>query len=190
VIPDQLRSGDSWQWDDDAPALPYDPTTFAPSDTYTQSYAFQGPANFLLSSVAAPSGTGYRTTSLPAATGALEPGIYKYDRYVTTGSDRYTVASGRVEILENLQVQEGSFDARTFARKALDTIEATIQGNLDKPMLTQEGAATKIGYRNWADMMAVRSQLRLEVKSEEQADDLAKGLPSGRFIRLRMVSVR
>jgi len=169
MIPSTLKAGDSWLWTDEAPTL-RDGTKATPPD-YTQSYSAQGPGLIAIASTALPDGTGFLNYVAAATTKNYPDGIYVFDRYVKKGVDRYTISSQRVELTKNLETVQGGFDSRSWAQKSLDLIEQTILSNLGKPMLTQQSAATMIGYRDWSDMMSTRSKLILEVRSELASND-------------------
>lgn len=122
-LPSQLRCGDTWKWDDDAPALPDGTQATAPD--YDSTTEFQGPQKFKVD--AADDGSSFTSTVAAATTAEYPAGTYRWIRYVTTGSERYTIASGSVELLPDLATVQGGYDARSHASRMVTLIEDALE---------------------------------------------------------------
>jgi hypothetical protein len=114
--PAALRSGDTWQWTPDLGDYP--------ADAWTLTYYFRN-ATAHFDIVATADGTGHVVSMAKAATAVLVPGWYEWTAFVSTVTERYQVGSGRTEVLPDLAANT-AFDARSFARKMLDAIEAAL----------------------------------------------------------------
>ena len=121
-IPRNITAGDTREW--------VDTLSDYPNDLYTLTYAIAGSAKLILT--ATNSGTDYKTTITGAQSGALAAGAYSFQTYVTKIADstRSNIASGNIVIIPNLSVVTTPYDPRTFAKKTLDAIEATIAAKL------------------------------------------------------------
>lgn len=114
-------------------------------------------------------------------------GKYDYVAHVTDGTDRITVASGRMDVLPNLAAAT-TYDNRSHARKMLDAIEALLLNN------------ATVGQIDWLEiqlnnrriqkepdkLLVLRDRYRAEVANEERAERLRQGLDTGRRIQTRL----
>lgn len=170
-VPAELTAGDLWQWTRDLEDYP--------AGTWTLTYYFlNGEEKF------SAAGTADGTThsfSIAAATSAdYKPGNYKYFGRVVNGSASYTVEEGWIEVLRN-PAAAGNFDARSWARRTLDAIEATLEGKASSDQLAMSINGRSISKIPPRELMDWRDRLRAEVREEDQADNA--GL--GRNIRVR-----
>ncbi|MEL7476888.1 MAG: hypothetical protein AAGJ55_11765, partial [Cyanobacteria bacterium J06555_12] len=110
--PELLVAGDTWQW--------YRPQ-FKSFDvaTYTLSYKFVGAVgNFEFSATA--DGGRYLVDVPAAMTGPYVAGEYKWQAYISNGSDRFTVATGYAEVEENLAASTVNESKLPIVKKQLD----------------------------------------------------------------------
>lgn len=121
--------------------------------------------------------------SVPASTSAgYAPGEYAWQAYVSRGTERYTVDSGVLTVRPNLAAQAGGFDMRSHARKMLAAIEAWLESR-DPGVADYQIAGRAMRYVPRGELLALRDRYRNEVRMEEAADRLAKGLePANRLL--------
>lgn len=172
--PSAFRAGDSVRWT----------RTLAdyPAGTWTLAYTLNGPT--LITITASADGTDHAVSVLPAVSAVYKPGVYTWAARVTDGTDTYTVGTGTLEILAN-PAKASTTDARSHARRFLDAIESVLEGRA-----THDVASYTIGGRQLArvsleELLAARGKYRAEVRAEENADRLARGLPSRRHIGVK-----
>ncbi|MBC8324305.1 MAG: hypothetical protein H8E27_01590 [Verrucomicrobia subdivision 3 bacterium] len=175
--PAKLRAGDTLKWDktlDDYPA----------NDSWVLKYAFRGNAG-TFDITAGSSGADHSVSVSPTTTTGYAAGIYDVLGFVEKGTDRYTVYTGRIEILPDLETAGSSYDGRTHVKKTLDAIEATLENRAGKEILesTIEGVAIKrIPHE---ELIAMRSKYFGWYQQELAADRIAQGVGTGRTILTR-----
>lgn len=121
-------------------------------------------------------GTAHELSVDSATTAAWVAGSYTWVAYVTSGDSRITLSSGSVQILPDL-VAASSYDGRTPARKALEAAEAALADYGSKAYLQE----FQIGDRRQkfstpGDFLAFVDRLRAQVRAEEAAERIARGL--------------
>lgn len=179
--PTTVYAGDTITWTktvDDYPA----------SEGWTLSYTFRSPNGVELSVDATASGDDYSVSVPTEQSAKLSPGLVKWTAFITDAGDtqRFTVGSGIMTVVANPESTEASPDPRSFARQALEAVEAAIKENAGR----SEGSVTypdgrTISYRNHAELLQLRRELLNEVRAEEQAAKMAAGLDSGAIVRIR-----
>lgn len=181
-IPEQLRKGDSASWVDD-------PTTdnlgnSIDSSSWTLKYALRGATALVLTATA--EGSGWKTSITTTQSSALTAGVYYWQAYAESGSDRVTIGSGKVEILANLG-DGGStvVDGRSQAQQDLEAVQSAIRA-----LISGGTKAYTIGGRSLTkvdlpDLIQRETMLKQEVAREKRAEDLANGIGSGRNIYVR-----
>lgn len=125
--------------------------------------------------------------SIDAATSAtFAAGNYDWQEYVENGTERYTIATGRITILPNLAAQTAGFDNRSTARKTLEAIDAALlaQG-ANAWTLEYQIDDRQMKFRSVADFMALRSKLQQEVRAEERAARILRGESAGNKLLVR-----
>lgn len=180
--------------------LDREPTAFTAGDTvswtrslsdypasagWVLSYRFISPtAKFDVTGTA--SGDDHAVTITAAISAAYTAGTYAWQGYVTLGAARHTIGSGTTVVDPNLAaVSAAGYDNRTPARKALDALNAgleTFGSNAHVQGYTIEGREMK--YRTFADFMAARDRLALEVRKEEEATRASQGQASRNRLRV------
>jgi hypothetical protein len=114
-------------------------------------------------------------------------GWYDYFSHVAKGVERYSVGSGRMQVLPNL-VAATTLDTRSHARKMLDAIEALLEKRATTEQLGIMRAA--FGDRSTdfthGELLKMRDRYRAEVVSEAQAERLRNGLQAARRVRTRL----
>lgn len=110
-----------------------------------------------------------------STTAAYAPGTYSWSAYVSRAAERFTVATGRIEVLRNLAASTAGADLRTHARRTLDAIEATIEGRASSDVLSYEIAGRSLSKIPVAELLNLRDRYRRDVRAEEAAEAAASG---------------
>jgi hypothetical protein len=171
MIPNQLRAGSAYVWQERAKAADgstYEYTLFNASGVYTIT---GGEKAFALNS---------------ADTASWAPGVYAWTlRAVDGDGNKAEVAKGHVEILPNPDLHPGGLDGRSHARRVLDAIEATLEGRATDDMAEITIRGRTIKQTPLVDLMKLRDVYRRDVAAEARAERLGQGLPDNRFRRVR-----
>ena len=125
-------------------------------------------------------------TATAATTATYTAGIYTLLGWVTKTTSRYSVYSGKVEVLPDLAAQVAGYDTRTTAKKVLDLLDAAMiasGSNAWTQSYTIEGRT--ISFRSPGDFIAYRSKVKQEVAREENADRMKSGLATKNRISVR-----
>lgn len=177
-----------------------EPTTIQAGDTLTWQKSYSDyPANdswvlhyriinsagkFDISSSA--SGADHLVAATATATATYTAGIYTLLGWVTKASERYSVYSGKVEVLPDLAAQASGYDNRTTAKKVLDLLDAAMiasGSNAWTQSYTIDGRS--MTFRSHGDFIAYRSKIKQEVAREENADRMRNGLATKNRISVR-----
>lgn len=129
------------------------------------------------------SGSGHAINITPAATAAWMPGRYMLTWWVErgygSGFERHTLGTQPLVLLPDATTATPT-DGRSFARRALDAIEAVIEQRAGRSDLEYRINDRQVKHIPPLELMQLRTKLRAEVKAEENAATLAAGgsLPS------------
>lgn len=162
--PTRFRAGDTVAWTKSL-------ADFPASDGWILHYRFINSTN-KIDLTATASGSDHLVSISAAVSALYVAGDYTWTSWVTLGSDRYTVAGGRVSILPDLAaVEANGFDLRSNARKTLDLIDAAMLSH-GANAWTQEYsiAGRSMRFTSVGEFFAFRSKLQQEVKAEERAN--------------------
>jgi hypothetical protein len=102
-----------------------------------------------------------------SATEGWIDGLYSYRATVSDGADRYTVEDGTIEILPNFATAAIGYDDRSFAKKALDAVEAVLLGRASQAQLEYSIAGRQLKFIPPAELMDLRDRYRSEYRAEE-----------------------
>lgn len=174
ALPNQLIAGDTWQWTRSYGDYP--------ADTWQATIYFEGESK--ISSVATASGSDYSFNINAETTSDKKPGRYKWWVRVTDGTVYATVEEGWIDIKPN-PATPGQRDLRSFARRALDAIEATLENRATSDQLSMAINGRTLSRIPIPDLITLRNQLRQEVRTQEKG--ASAGL--GRYIRVRLPRV-
>lgn len=169
--PAELRAGDTWQWRRD------DLGDYPASEGWSLKYYFRN-ASAKFDITATADGDAYAVEVAKASTGKT-PGAYDWIAVVESTTHRHEVDKGRLTVLPNLAA-DAVYDARSFARKMLDYIEAALlnRASSDQLDLINAQLDQRAMTRDKGSLTALRNQYRAEVKAEENAARIADGKPS------------
>lgn len=126
--------------------------------------------------------------SVPAATSAsYAVGWYDWQATVTKAAERYTVGSGRMQVLPNLAAQASGYDNRSQARKILDLLLTAYESAATNRAYVQEYdiAGRRMRFNNKADWITEINFWKAQVAAEERAANINKGLGAGNKLLVR-----
>lgn len=106
------------------------------------------------------------------------PGFYDIQGVVTDGTSRYTVETGKVEILADLSTVTSSV---SHVKTVLDAIEATIAGAATKEQKSYEVAGRALEYKSLSELLKLREVYKREWASEQKAAKVAQGIFSNQI---------
>ena len=174
-IPRTITPGDTITWRDFF-------TEYKPPD-YSLAWAIRGATTLDLTAIAV--GDEFETTITPTASSTLIASTYFYQAYARLGGGRITLGCGQITVLANLESQISSYDGSTTAQKMLAAVESAIAARLSGGAVdSYEIKGRRLDRTPLPDLVALRSQLKIEVQREQAAAGL---LPDARrlFIRFR-----
>lgn len=140
---------------------------------------------------AVPDGDDHSVTLAKATTAAYTAGRYTWQAYVDDGSERFEVDSGTLEILTDFDAQSSGYDARTTADQMVDGLTALLIGNIANNVLDlvsygiNADVARNIVKMTLAEKRAELSKWREDLRREQEAENIANGLGTGRKIYTR-----
>ncbi len=172
--PIKFRAGDTVEWDVS--------NSDYPASTYTLKYYIRGANALDVTAVA--DGENYTVTVTADDSIKLPPGIYSYQGRFESGTTHYTPEDmvGTFEVLPNLAAATAGTDARTHARIVLDAVNATLENRASKVQQAISIAGRQLSYMPVAELLMLKKFYENEVKREEAAEKMAKGLSSGKSI--------
>jgi hypothetical protein len=172
AVPASIIAGDSVRFTLDFSA-DYPPATWAMTF-----YAENASGNF--SSLGVASGTQQAFSLAPATTAAYIAGRYNWFLRAVSGAISEIAGQGWLEVLPDPSAA-GNIDRRSWARQALDAIEATLLGRATDDQLAMTVGGRSLSRHTLKELTDWRGQLRAEVATAEALT--ANGL--GRQIRVR-----
>ena len=178
--PAELRAGTNWKWRRE------DLTADYPASSWVLTYFLKRLAangNYL-SVVASADGDVFEVNVVAANTQAYVAGDYSWSALVASGSDTYEVGRGTIRILPRYDTAN-AYDDRSHARKALDAIEAVLEGraSLDQESYSIQGRS--LVRTPIAQLLKFRDVYRQEVRREQIAAQLASGINAGKRVLIR-----
>lgn len=173
--PLEITAGDRLTW------TIYDPE-YLPSDGWTLHYAIRGPGSIDLTST--PDG-GSHAIDVPGSTSKdYSPGSYSWARYFAKADgSRVTRTTGRLTIRPDLVAQGAGYDGSSHAERVLAAIERVIEGRATRGDQELQFDGKRITKMTVEQLIKLRQQYRLEVKSEQAKQ-------AGRSGRSRKILVR
>lgn len=177
--PESLFAGDRWTWKRD------NLTDYGTGYTLTYELTIDG-GGTPITLTASLSGSEYLIEIAAATTAGYASGDYYWVALITRDSDseRIRVSNGTLTVKPNPATSAA--DPRSHAKITLDAIEAVIQNRATKDQESYSIAGRSLSRMNITDLLAFRDQYRAEVRREEDAEKIAKGLGTGKNIKVRM----
>ena len=122
--------------------------------------------------------------SVPAATSATWiPAEYVWTAYVTSGTDRYTVETGTIQVKANPTA--GGYDSRSQVKRTLDAINALLEGRTVSDVTSYSIGGRSVSKMAISELLVWQSKYQSMYASEMAADRVARGLATGRKILTR-----
>lgn len=151
-----------------------------PTDAWTYTFYLAGPGPF--SKEATVEDEQFQIELTAAETAELKAGGYRYVERVEKDGEVYEVGSGTVEVGADLATTEAG-DQRSFARKMRDGLRARLEnmagdGASGKAFEVQsfQIAGRSVVYRTHAEMLVAYDRFNEEVRQEEAAERISKGM--------------
>lgn len=164
-VPKELIAGDTWTWSRDYPDYP--------AGTWVATiYAEMQGSQF--SAAATADGTDHLFAISAATSAPYKTGRYKWSVRVTSGSTGYTIEEGWFDVKPN-PAGTGTRDPRSWARRTLDAIEATLEGRASSGQLAMSINGRSISRIPLPELTQWRTQLRGEVNTEEKGETAGLG---------------
>lgn len=138
---------------------------------------------------ASASGAAHLVSVAKATSATWTAGDYTYVAWVDNGTERVTVATGRITIQPNLAaVSAAGYDSRTQAKKMLDALDAallSLSSGERLAVVEAEVAGRRLKY-DFNGLMRLRNIYAAQVRAEENAERSALGLAPRNTINVRL----
>lgn len=159
-VPSTLIAGDTWSWTVEIADYP------APTWTATV-YFEKSDATFSTQATASGSDHAFGVTAATSA--EKKAGRYKWHIRVSDGTSSYTVEEGWTEIVAN-PAAAGSRDRRSWARRALEAIEAQIEGRASDAQQSMTIRDRSLSRYTLKELTDLHTWLKAKVATEESAN--------------------
>lgn len=173
-LPAELVAGDTWAWTRDLPDYP--------APTWDATVYFENAAG-TFSAAATDSDTAHAFSIDAATTLGKKAGRYRWSVRVTDGTTVSTVESGWVEVRID-PAAAGNSDPRSYWRKLLDAIDATLLSQATSGQLAMSLNGRSISRIPFNELSQERDKIAARVRAEESGAPAA----SRRTIKLRFRS--
>ncbi|CUW39682.1 putative phage-related protein [Magnetospirillum sp. XM-1] len=174
--PDKLVAGDTWRWRRD------DLADYPAGGGWTLSYVLINASGKITFSAGA-DGDAFLVDVAAATTANKTAGTYGWEAFVTKGSDRFRVGTGRVEVLPNFETT-ATADTRSHARRTLEAIDAVIEKRASKDQMSYQIDGRRLDRTPLPDLIRLRSYYVSQVRREDDAAAVAAGR-GGRMVLTR-----
>ena len=162
TTPKKIRAGDLVKWKRNF-------SDFPTSEDWTVK-AYLVNSSEQLAITATESGSDYLFTITAAQSAALSAGMMRYIIRAEDDTDIYTAEKGLIEVEADVAAATGGLDFRTFARKALEALEAVIENRASQAHLSLSIAGRSISLMSSTELMEWRNYFKKEVVREERAE--------------------
>ena len=166
AIPSTLTVGDSWSFE----------VTISDYDrpTWTATLYLLPTSGSNISVVSTGIGPSHTFLAAAATTATYSPGKYRWQVRVSDGTDKYTIDAGWIT-LENDPAASGARDLRSWARRTLEAIEATLEGRASSDQMSYAIQGRALSRIPLTELTEWRDKLRKEVRAEDSAQKQGKG---------------
>jgi hypothetical protein len=172
--PLRIYAGDTWAWQREDLASDY------PAPTWTLKYAFKNAASHIELTATA-DGTFFAVSVAASTTIGYTAGTYNWVAYVESGSSRYTVDEGVLVVLPAF-ANASALDNRTHAKKALDAIEAVIEGRAGVDQMEYTIGSRQLKRMPIAELLQFRDYYRAQVFAADANERRRNGYGAGRVV--------
>ena len=193
-IPAQIRAGDTVAWRDEAArdnlGNAISGATHGLTYYLRTNHNHQGATVAGVTVAGTPAGSGW-TFTIPANTTngfVADQWFWQAVATATVGGAVTTLGAGQLTVLEGLDYtgQPSAFDGRSQAQKDLDAVQAAIRSIISGGAVAEYTIGSRrLKKMEMADLLALESKLKVEVKREQAAAMVANGLgnPHNLFVR-------
>ena len=101
------------------------------------------------------------------------PGEYSYVIRLSKGTEVYTVSRGVISVTPNITASDNGLDTRTWAKRCLDNIDATMEGRASQSQLAYTIAGRQLQHMTHAELIEARNYYAARVRAE-RAEELAR----------------
>jgi VCBS repeat-containing protein len=145
---------------------------YLPADGWTLTYALVN-AGTQITLTGSDNGDGtHLVEEVAADTAAWSAGHYRWQAFVSKGTDRFTVGRGMLEVRANFATADTGLDARGTWQTILDNLEAAYAqmsaGEIKTASVTVGGNRV-VQYRSLADLVAAINNARQQAAMEQGA---------------------
>lgn len=180
--PKRLVAGDRWVWKRTDLGVDYPPADYALR--YTAD--IEGATGATIAITASEDGSDYIVEVPIATTADYTPGIYHWQLYIVRSSDseRITLERGQFEVVPN---REGlATDPRTWTKRALDAVRATLEGSAAKGLATFTVEGMALSRRTPDELWRLERRLAHQYAAEQRTKRVREGRPAGTYVIQRM----
>ena len=127
----------------------------------------------------------YLISVAAATTATWTVGTYKWQAYLTKGSERYSVDEGTIVVNTDFASATGGYDDRSHWQTVLDNVEAVIQGRATKDQSSYTISGRQLSRTPIVDLIALYDKAKAAVIAEKNAEKIANGLGTSSKIYTR-----
>ncbi len=167
IEPTEVRAGDTWAWT----------ITLSdyPATTWTLKYALVKRGGGVQKTITATaSGANHAVAVAKSTTAGYAAAVWDWVASVTDGTSRYTVDSGALLVLPDIEAATSGYDARSHAVKTLAALEAWIEAR-DIGVAEYEIAGRRLKTIPIEQLIKLRTVYRAEVNAENRRAAIKAG---------------
>ena len=132
---------------------------------------------------------GFQFTIASNVTSTFANGTWYYQAIANkSGAEKQTIATGQFEVLKSLEFSGTAvnYDGRSQVEKDLETIETAIRNIISGGVIQEYKIGTRTAKKyELSELLTLKSQYKVELVREKQAETMANGLgnPRATFVR-------
>lgn len=131
-------------------------------------------------------GDGTHLVTLTAEASAVyQAGLFHYQGVITKASVRHIVDRGTFTVRPDFEALSET-DARTWAERVLDAIEAVLEGKASQDQLSYSIGDRSLTRMSWQELLEARQHFQREVRSQARAEAVREGRYHSGTIRTRL----
>ena len=186
-IPAEIRAGDTVKWRDVASRDVFG--NAIDSGSWTLTYYLRTNTNHEGATVVGTAyGTGWEFLIAQGTSTGFDAGTWYWQAEATKSGEHISLGAGQLTVLANMAYTglPSAFDGRTQAQKDLDAVQAAVRAMISGGAVAEYSIGSRrLKKMELADLLALESSLKAEVKREQKAALIANGLgnPHNLFVR-------
>mgnify|MGYP001197173958 CR=1 FL=1 len=122
-----------------------------------------------------PDGDAWAVRIPPATSASWPAGAVRWQATVSDGTDRYTLATGQIQIAASIAALIAGTDLRSHAERTLAAIEAKLEGRAGSGIDEYQIAGRQLKYIPIPDLLRLRDRYRAEVNAERAGQQTGAG---------------